>query len=269
MVQQAGVSVIHAVAIMHHRAAGWGNGMNIAIAGAGIAGGYLARLLGQKGISPDIYDGMDHDTRCHCRSCGWGVPRCIEPYLTEVGLDFNDYLLESMPSMNFDDLVATTPLCTLDKPRLIRDFTKDIEVKKRNLSPEEAVEYDVVVDATGIARALLPPCRSDLTLPTLQQRVAVEPLGSERLGAGVYGNCIPGLGTCGSFPLVTIFTISESGVLVLPGSILSWTGFTATCRRIFLSLPSASLPRICPGCIPVLFDAIFCHKNQKRRFLLR
>ncbi len=175
--------------------------MNIAIAGAGIAGGYLAKLLGQKGISADIYDGMDHDTRCRCRSCGWGVPAGIEPYLAEVGLDFNDYLLESMPSMNFDDLVATTPLCTLDKPRLIRDFTRDARLNKQNLGPDEAGDYDIVVDATGITRAFLPPCRSDLTLPTLQHRVVVEPLGSERLGPGVYGNIIPGLGYLWVFPL--------------------------------------------------------------------
>ena len=44
--------------------------MNIAIAGAGITGGYLAKLLEQRGISPDVYDGMDHDTRCGCHSCG-------------------------------------------------------------------------------------------------------------------------------------------------------------------------------------------------------
>jgi flavin-dependent dehydrogenase len=187
--------------------------MNIAIAGAGIAGGYLAKLLGQKGIFSDIYDGMDHDTRCRCRSCGWGVPRGVETYLAGVGLDFNDYLLESMPSMNFDDLVARTPLCTIDKTRLIRDFTQDIRLKKRNLGQEEAGDYDVVVDATGITRAFLPPCRSDLTLPTLQHRVAVKPLGSERLEAGVYGNRIPGLGYLWVFPLGdTMYHIGIGGI---------------------------------------------------------
>jgi flavin-dependent dehydrogenase len=175
--------------------------MNIAIAGAGIAGAYCAKLLEQKGISPDIYDGMNHDTRCGCRSCGWGVPSGIDTYLAQVGLDFNDYLLESMPSMNFDTLVATTPLCTIDKSRLIQDFTKDIRLKRQNLGPEEAGNYDIVVDATGIARAFLPPCRSDMTLPTLQHRVIVKPLGGERLGAGVYGNRIPGLGYLWVFPL--------------------------------------------------------------------
>jgi flavin-dependent dehydrogenase len=175
--------------------------MNIAIAGAGITGGYLAKLLEQRGISTDLYDGMNYATRCGCRSCGWGVPQNIETCLADVGLNVNDYLLEPMPLMNFDNLVAKTPLCTLDKPRLIRDFTKGTRLKRQNLGWEEADEYDVVVDATGITRAFLPPCRSDLTLPTLQHRVIVESCGSERLEVGVYGNRIPGLGYLWIFPL--------------------------------------------------------------------
>jgi flavin-dependent dehydrogenase len=175
--------------------------MNIAIAGAGISGGYLANLLGQRGISPDVYDGMDHDTRCRCRSCGWGVPGDIGTYLADIGLDLNEYLIEPMSPMNFDGLVAKTPLCTIDKPRLLRNFSKAIRLKRQNLGQEEAEDYDIVVDATGITRAFLPPCRSDLTLPTLQHRVAVEPHKSERLGAGVYGNRIPGLGYLWIFPV--------------------------------------------------------------------
>ncbi len=175
--------------------------MKIAIAGAGIAGGYLANLLLQKGLSPDVYDAMDHDTRCRCRSCGWGAPEGIETYLADVGLDMNDYLLEPMASMNFDGLVARTPLFTVDKPRLIRDFTRGISLKRQKLGPEEADDYDVLVDATGITRALLPPCRSDLTLPSLQHRVAVESHGSGLLEAGVYGNQVPGLGYLWVFPL--------------------------------------------------------------------
>ena len=175
--------------------------MNIAIAGAGIAGGYLAKLLEQRGISPVIYDGREHDTRCRCRSCGWGVPRKIETYLADIGLDLSEYLLEPMSRMNFDSLVANTPLCTIDKPRLLRDLTRGSGLKRQNLGLDDAEDYDIVVDATGITRALLPPCRSDLTLPTLQHRAVVESLGSERLGAGVYGSRIPGLGYLWIFPL--------------------------------------------------------------------
>ena len=175
--------------------------MNIAIAGAGIAGGYLARLLEQKGLIADVYDGMEHHTRCGCRSCGWGAPRSIGTYLTTIGLELKDYLLEPMPTMNFDGLVATTPLCTIDKPRLIRDITRGFEVKRKNLGPEEAGEYDVVVDATGIRRSFLPPCQADLILPTLQQRTIVESRDGEHIEAGVYGNRIPGLGYLWIFPL--------------------------------------------------------------------
>jgi flavin-dependent dehydrogenase len=113
----------------------------------------------------------------------------------------DEYLLESMPVMNFDGLIAGTPLCTLNKPRLLRDLTRGTALKRRNMGPDEAEDYDVVVDATGITRALLPPCSADLTLPTLQHRVAVESPGSEHLPAGVYGNQVPGLGYVWVFPL--------------------------------------------------------------------
>ena len=175
--------------------------MKVAIAGAGIAGGYLARLLEQEGISPDVYDGMDHGTRCQCRSCGWGAPAGIGTYLAEIGLELDRYLLTSMSSMNFDGLVAKTPLCTVDKPRLLRDLVQGLRLTRENLGHGRAEAYDVVVDATGIARAFLPPCRSDLTLPTLQHRVVAEPKGDDRLGVGVYGNRIPGLGYLWIFPL--------------------------------------------------------------------
>jgi flavin-dependent dehydrogenase len=175
--------------------------MNVAIAGAGIAGGYLARLFEKRGISPDVYDGMNHDTCCRYRSCGWGAPTGIATYLADIGLDLNEYLIEPMSRMSFDGLMAKTPLCTIDKPRLLRDFTKDSGLKRQSLGLEESEDYDIVVDATGITRALLPPCRSDLTLPTLQHRVAVESHGRERLESGVYGNKVPGLGYLWIFPL--------------------------------------------------------------------
>jgi len=144
---------------------------------------------------------MEHDTPCRCRSCGWGVPAGIGKYLADVGLDLNEYIIESMSSMNFDGLVAKTPLFTVNKPRLLRDLRGTSRLRREKLGPGEAKDYDVVVDATGITRSLLPPCRSDLTLPTLQHRVAVEPRENGTLEPGVYGNRIPGLGYLWIFPL--------------------------------------------------------------------
>jgi flavin-dependent dehydrogenase len=175
--------------------------MRIAIAGAGVAGGYLAALLHEQGLSPEVFDPAGHGTRCGCRSCGWGAPARIGPYLSAVGLDPDAYVLETMPSMHFDDLVATTPFRTVDKPRLVRDLVRGVRVHGRALAPDEAGGYDIVVDATGLARAFLPPCSADLTLPTLQHRVTAEPLAGERLEAGVYGYDVPGLGYVWVFPL--------------------------------------------------------------------
>jgi flavin-dependent dehydrogenase len=175
--------------------------MKTAIVGAGISGAYLAKLLGQNGIYPDVYDAGAQDTLCGYRSCGWGAPVGIEKYLADVDLALNDYLIESMFSMNFDGLKAETPLCTINKPKFLRDLNTGISLKRQKIGQEEADTYDILVDATGIARALLPPCRSDLTLPTLQHRVAVESLGTMRLEAGVYGNRIPGLGYLWIFPV--------------------------------------------------------------------
>jgi hypothetical protein len=165
--------------------------MKVAIAGAGIAGGYLAGLLEERGIVPDVYDGAVQGTACRCRSCGWGAPMGIQTYLNDVGLDLNDYLIESMSPMHFDDLVAKTPLCTINKPGILQDFRKKGIFKRQDVRLEELEEYDIVVDATGIRRAFLPPCRSDLMLPTLQQRAVVESRGNTRLEPGVYGNRIP------------------------------------------------------------------------------
>jgi len=175
--------------------------MKVAIAGAGIAGAYLARLLRQRGIVPDLFESGAGGTRCGCRSCGWGVPAGIRQHLAAAGLVPEDYLLDAMPSMQFDELVAPTPLCTIDKPRLLADLRRGSAPEHRSLGPEEAEAYDIVVDATGISRAFLPPCRADLTLPTLQHRVAVEERTGSRLPAGVYGNRVPGLGYVWVFPL--------------------------------------------------------------------
>ena len=187
--------------------------MKVAIVGAGIAGGYLACLLQQRGIIPDVYEGGDQAGACGCRSCGWGAPERIGSYLGAVELDPEDYLLEPMGTMNFDRLVARTPLYTIHKPRLLHDLREGLRIFPRHISDPEIDLYDIIVDATGIHRALLPPCSSDLALPTLQYRIKVEPKGNQVLKPGVYGNQIPGLGYLWVFPLGQgIYHIGVGGI---------------------------------------------------------
>ncbi len=175
--------------------------MNIAIVGAGISGAYLGRLLTDEGLYADIYDTDNQDTACGCRSCGWAAPVGIERYLADVDLHLDDYLMGALSTMTFEGLAAKTPLCTINKPFLVSDLRSGLTVFQKALGPREAGAYDIIVDATGISRALLPPCRSDLVMPTLQYRVIAEPLGNEPLGAAVSGNWIPGLGYLWIFPL--------------------------------------------------------------------
>jgi len=175
--------------------------VRIAIAGAGIAGTYLSRLLAKRGIETDLYDGRDQGTPCRYRSCGWGAPSGIGHYLAAVDLDLEGYLMDSMSSMEFDGLIASTPLCTINKPRLLRDLAAGLALHHHPLDRHDPGDYDIIVDATGICRAFLSPCRSDLVLPTLQHRMKVEPVGDAPLIAGVYGNRIPGLGYLWIFPL--------------------------------------------------------------------
>lgn len=175
--------------------------MKVAIVGAGIAGSYLGRLLEGKGIHPEVYEQGDHDTACKFRSCGWGAQSKIGSYLARAGLDLSEYLLSSMEIMQFDRLVAATGLCTIDKPSLIRDLRAGLTIVPERFNNEDPDAYDIVADATGIARSLLPPCTSDLVLPTLQHRVTIEPVKGNRPVAGVFGNQIPGLGYIWVFPL--------------------------------------------------------------------
>jgi flavin-dependent dehydrogenase len=175
--------------------------MNVAIVGAGIAGSYLGYLLERKGIRPDVYEQGECATTCRFRSCGWGAQSGIGSYLTGAGLDLDDYLLSSMESMQFDQLVARTGLCTIDKPALIRDLRAGLSIIPRSVTSDDIEHYDIIVDATGIARSLLPPCTSDLILPTLQHRVTIEPAHGDLPGPGVYGNQVPGLGYIWVFPL--------------------------------------------------------------------
>ena len=138
-------------------------------------------------------------------------------------------------------------------------------MKRQNLGPEEAEDYDVVVDATGITRAFLPPCRSDLTLPTLQHRVIVESHGSERLEAGVYGNRIPGLGYLWIFPLgKNQYHIGVGGIgLARLDRLLDRFYQDSAERFSFTTL--CSCHGSVAGRIPLLFDTLLFQKNPERR----
>jgi hypothetical protein len=80
---------------------------------------------------------------------------------------------------------ARTTVFMIDKPRLIRDLLGGADVR---YEPVDVGRYDLVVDATGVARAYAPPFENNLKARVLQWRVRVrEPVatcGVRKFGSG-------------------------------------------------------------------------------------
>jgi len=161
----------------------------IAVAGAGVCGAYLYRLLLNRGIPADLFDRAT-PTRCGLKPCAWGTSRGFEELVRAAGLDPGAYILRRIPYVEMDEFRIPADLITFDKPRLVKDLLGEGQVC---YEPTALENYDRVIDATGIARAYLPALRYDLVLPCVQSRVsATADLGNRiRLGGIGYAWCFP------------------------------------------------------------------------------
>ena len=143
---------------------------NIAIAGMGPAGAYLASLLGEKA---EVYEMQQEET--FTSVCAWGTGSYgMNDLLKEVGININDYILFWQEAL-FRIWGKTlrfwlNGLATFDKPRLMKDLTKRLKVHsgKRVYSGYLETRYKVAIDATGVYRRLLGPINNDFLLPTVQ-----------------------------------------------------------------------------------------------------
>lgn len=165
--------------------------LRIAIAGAGMAGSYLYRLLKEVGGEISLYDVVER-TGCGQRPCAWGVAPADE-YRRLVGrfLDPERYVEQRSDQVRIDGVPMGADLLTVDKPALIRDMIGGASIRYDRLDPGE---YDLVVDATGVERAYLGPVSSDDLIAELcQYRLA----SNQDLGAWFqtsssgYGWCFP------------------------------------------------------------------------------
>ncbi|MDW5563555.1 MAG: hypothetical protein SA339_10050 [Methanomassiliicoccus sp.] len=166
--------------------------MKIAIAGAGMAGAYLNRLLNETGHDEVVvYDEVKR-TGCGQRPCAWGVAPADE-YRRLVGrfLDPEKYINKRSGKVSIDGIAMGADLLTVDKPALIRDMLNGTPLRYGPLDPEA---YDLVVDATGVERAYLGPVEDeDLVAELCQYRIASEEdLGTWfRTSSSGYGWCFP------------------------------------------------------------------------------
>ncbi len=149
--------------------------MKIAVVGAGVAGSYLINRL----------DG--HEVECFEQRqqekwytvCAWGTSRpYISSMVKKVGLNFDDYVLHTGDKMIVDYGTGSFEaplkgLVTYDKHRLCEDMLKGHKIHwgTQVRSVDAFGDFDMVVDATGMPRSLLPKVKDDILVPCLEYQV--------------------------------------------------------------------------------------------------
>jgi len=164
-------------------------GRKIAIAGMGVSGSLLFRLLSKAGYKDiDCYD-VKQKTACKIAPCAFGVYR--KPFLALlklVRLNPEKYIVNSFDEIYVDGVIAKCDLCTIDKPRLMNDLIGEYPVKILDDGEKINTEnYDLIVDSTGCRRAYLPPIKNDLIIPTVQYRIKSEEYLPPRMDGGGLG----------------------------------------------------------------------------------
>ncbi len=164
--------------------------MKIAIAGAGVAGSYLYRLLKNQGREVDLFDHAPK-TRCGLSPCAWGTSRGFSELVRVSGLDPKRFLMNRFGYVIMDEYRIEADLATVDKPRLIKDLRQGADIKD---SMPDVNEYDRIIDATGVSRAFLPSIQDDIVLPCVQWRIRTKAKLDNQIRLG-------GVGFAWSFPL--------------------------------------------------------------------
>jgi flavin-dependent dehydrogenase len=223
----------------------------LAIAGAGLAGAYLYRRLKNAGRHADLFD-PGCRSACGLTPCAWGTSRGFVGLVERAGLDAETYVLRRFDGVLMDDVAIHADLMTFDKPRLVRDLLQDAEIRR---SPVPVEAYDRVIDATGAARALLPPISDDITMGCREYLVEHEEPAQNQIRLG-------GVGYAWRFPLSDrLCHVGCGSLLADPQQILEGLGWIGRrgaqpgtrircgCTgRIRLTGPHQSQPFVADGC---------------------
>ncbi len=147
--------------------------MRVAIAGAGMAGAYLYRLMKVDGIDSVVLFDEKKTNRCGHKPCAWGVAPVTE-YRRLVGAvaEPRDYELKHSDHIIIDGVRMKADMLTIDKARLISDLVGGDVVRHDRPVGED---FDRIIDATGVARAFLEPTRGpEVIADCIQYRISNE-----------------------------------------------------------------------------------------------
>jgi flavin-dependent dehydrogenase len=156
--------------------------LRIAVVGTGVAGAYLLNRIPQE-HEVEAFE-MRAEERWYT-VCAWGTS---EPFIKKLvamaGFDFDDYVLHEGKRMVVDlgdeklD-VKLKGLVTYDKHRLTHDMIKGHKIHWGQQVKEvdgNFKDFDLVVDATGLHRSLLPKIKEDVVIPSLEYQVKSDEL---------------------------------------------------------------------------------------------
>ncbi|MCS7129728.1 MAG: NAD(P)/FAD-dependent oxidoreductase, partial [Candidatus Caldarchaeum sp.] len=151
--------------------------MKIAVVGLGVAGSYLLRRLSDLGHEVKGFERQPLEK--FKAICAWGTSRNeIKKILQKVDFDFDDYLLHLGGSLTLDNgfrssRIPLKGLCTYDKARLQLELVKGLNTAYGNPPDLDYLvsKFDIVVDATGVTRALLPRPYKDEVVPCFEYKV--------------------------------------------------------------------------------------------------
>ncbi len=151
--------------------------MKIAIVGTGVAGSYLLNRI------PPEHEVEAFEMREKEKwwaVCAWGTSApFISELVTKAGLNFDDYILHRGKRMIVDPGNGNTfdiklrGLVTFDKTRLFGDMKKgkNIHWGAHIKDVSDLKGFDLVVDATGFHRSLMPKLQHDASIPCFEVEV--------------------------------------------------------------------------------------------------
>lgn len=136
--------------------------MKVTIAGAGISGSYLGRLLNEVPIL------FDNNPKRGCR-CAWRVPYAeVKRMLEDIGIDLDNFVLCRVEGA-FENkvFIPLRNFVVIDKPRLIEELKSGLNIIDRKYNFTRNDE-SLIVNAMGI-----PTGKAMFRLESLQEKTEI------------------------------------------------------------------------------------------------